>query len=53
MRILKPPLGTQLNLGHWSTNGLIAHYAMNEGGGDLVSDMSKNGINGNITGAEW
>jgi hypothetical protein len=33
--------------------GLVGYWPMNEGSGNLVSDHSKNAINGNIAGATW
>lgn len=34
----KPPLGTPLRKGHWSTDDLIAHWGFLEGGGDKAFD---------------
>jgi len=38
----KPPLGTQLNLAHPLSRGLIGYWPMNERMGDKVNDISGN-----------
>lgn len=43
---LKPPKGTFLNKGHPLTKGLKLYWIMNEGGGNLVNDLSGNGFYG-------
>lgn len=40
--MLKPPLGSQLILGHPLTRGLAGYWLMNEGGGNIVADLSGN-----------
>ena len=44
--IIKPVLGSQLNLGHPLSNGLVGYWLLNEGSGTKVFDLSGNGING-------
>jgi len=41
--ILKPPKGAMLNRGHPLARGLKGCWLMNEGGGTIVNDMSRNG----------
>ena len=45
----KPPLGIRLNPGHPLARGLVGCWLMNEGGGNLVRDLSSNNNNGTIT----
>ena len=50
---IKPPLGTPLNP-HLSINrGLFGFWPMNEGGGNIVRDVSGRGNTGTIVGASW
>ena len=53
--MLKPVLGTQLNLGHPLARGLVGCWLMNEGGGNLVADLSGNGNAGTSvdSGVTW
>ena len=44
--MLKPVLGSQIQLGHPLANGLVGCWLMNEGGGDIVQDLSGNGNKG-------
>ena len=43
---VKPPRGSQLELGHPLTRGLVGYWLMNEGSGNKVSDLSGNGNTG-------
>ena len=43
--MLKPVLGSQLNLGSHLTRGLVGYWLMNEGSGNKVFDLSGNGNN--------
>lgn len=50
----KPFRGVQLNRSHPLAQGLVGCWIMNEGGGNLVYDLSGNGINGTlINNAAW
>ena len=51
--ILKPPKGRQINRGHPLARGLAGYWLMNEGGGNIVNDLSGNGNNLTISGATW
>lgn len=51
--ILKPPKGAMVNRGHPYARGLVGCWLMNEGGGDVVADLSGNGNTGTITGLTW
>ena len=51
--ILKPPKGAMLNRGHNLARGLVGCWLMNEGGGNIVNDLSGSHNNGIITGATW
>jgi len=51
--IIKPVLGSQLNLGHPLATGLVGCWLMNEGSGNKVFDSSENGNHGTITAATW
>jgi len=44
--ILKPPKGAMLNRGHPLARGLVGCWLMNEGGGNIVNDLSGNGNRG-------
>jgi len=46
--ILKPPKGAMLNRGHPYARGLVGCWLMNEGGGNIVNDLSGNGNVGTI-----
>jgi hypothetical protein len=35
------------------SDGLVAHWALDEGGGDTASDSSGNGLDGQRTGGTW
>ena len=37
----KPPLGSQINWGHPLSKGLVGCWLMNEGGGNVVSDIAR------------
>jgi len=51
---LKPPAGSQLEIGHPLSNGLVGCWLMNEGGGNKIFDLSGNGNNGTLGGnAVW
>lgn len=43
--ILKPPKGTLIQRGHPFVRGLVGCWLMNEGGGNIVNDLSGNGKN--------
>ena len=49
----KPTQGTPLNLADGLTAGLVGYWPMNEGGGDLVTDISGNGQHGTISGVAY
>jgi len=53
MSILKPVLGSQLQLGHPLSNGLVGYWLMNEGSGDKVADLSGNGNTGTLQGSTF
>ena len=44
--ILKPPKGAMVNRGHPWSRGLVGCWLINEGGGNLVNDLSGNGKKG-------
>lgn len=46
--ILKPVLGSQLQLGHSLACGLVGYWLLNEGSGNKVFDLSGNGNTGNL-----
>ena len=48
--ILKPPKGAMLNRGHPLALGLVGCWLMNEGGGNIVNDLSGNGNTGVFVG---
>ncbi len=48
--MLKPPLGTQLQLGHRLADGLVGLWLFNEGAGTLVNDLSGNKHQGTLSG---
>ena len=48
--IIKPVLGSQLNLGHHLSKGLVGLWLLNEGSGTKVFDLSENGNTGTIQG---
>jgi len=48
MPILKPPRGTQLNLTHPLSRGLVGCWLMNEGCGGTIFDSSRNGNTGTL-----
>ena len=48
--ILKPPKGAMLNRGHPLARGLAGLWLMNESGGNIVNDLSGNGITGTLQG---
>ena len=48
--ILKPPKGAMLNRGHPLARGLVGCWLMNEGGGNIVNDLSGNGNTGTLIG---
>ena len=51
---LKPPLGSQLNYSHPLSQGLVGCWLMNEGGGKILTDLSRdNGITWPTTSAFW
>ena len=47
----KPPLGVLANKGHLLSDGLVGCWLMNEGSGNIVQDLSGNGMNGTKTGS--
>src|SRR2546426_401633 len=47
-RILKPLFGAQLNASHPLAQGLQARWLMNENGGDVINDVTKNGNIGKL-----
>ena len=51
--IIKPKLGIHLNRKHSLSKGLIGCWVMNERSGDIVFDLSNNGNDGTIYGADW
>ncbi len=52
--ILKPVLGTQLQLGHPLASGIVGYWLMNEGAGSTANDLSGNGKTGAlIADASW
>jgi hypothetical protein len=50
---IKPPLGIRPDWSNPITKGLVGCWLMNEGGGNLVNDLSGNGNRGTITNALW
>ncbi len=48
--MLKPVLGSQLNLGSHLARGLVGYWLFNEGSGNKVFDLSGNGNTGILTG---
>lgn len=50
--MLKPVLGSQLQLGHPLANSLVGCWLFNEGSGKTVLDLSGN-RNGTLTGTTW
>ena len=46
--MLKPVLGSQIQLGHPLANGLVGCWLMNEGSGNKVYDLSGNGNTGSL-----
>jgi len=46
--ILKPPKGAMLNRGHPLARGLKGAWILNEGGGNVVADLSGNGNTGTL-----
>ena len=46
--ILKPPKGAMVNRGHNLSRGLVGLWLMNEGGGNIVNDISGNGNTGSL-----
>lgn len=44
----KPPLGTPINWSHHLAKGLVGFWAFQEGGGDLVNDLSGNANHGTL-----
>jgi len=48
--MLKPVLGSQIQLGHPLAKGLVGYWPMNEGTGNVVSDLSGNGRTLTLTG---
>jgi len=52
--MLKPVLGSQIQLGHPLAKGLVGCWLMNEGAGNIVQDLSGNGHDGTlIADATW
>jgi len=51
--MLKPPLGSLPNFGHPLTRGLVGLWLMNEGGGNIVQDLSGNGYIGTLNDVTW
>lgn len=49
----KPPLGVPVNWGDPLARGLVGCWLMNEGGGNIVNDLSGNRIRGTIVNAIW
>jgi hypothetical protein len=49
----KPPLGSQLNLGHCLANGLIGYWLMNEATGNRLADISNNRNQMVLTSGLW
>lgn len=49
---VKPPLGSTLNRSHPLAQGMVALFALNEGGGNLVNNLVQTG-NGIISGQKW
>ena len=49
----KPPLGTQINWDNLLSRGLIGYWAMTEGSGPSIADLSGNGGTGTIINAIW
>jgi len=47
----KPPLGSRINWVHPLVRGLVGCWMMNEGSGNRISDLSMNGNNGTLIGA--
>ena len=48
---MKPVLGSQIQLGHPSIDGLVGCWLMNEGSGNIIQDLSGNGRHGTAVGA--
>ena len=48
MHFQKPPLGTPLDWENPLNDGCVLHFAMNEGHGDKVQDLSMNGNHGTL-----
>ncbi len=46
---IKPVLGSQLELGHTLSNGLVGFWLLNEGSGETVQDLSGNSHNGSTS----
>lgn len=44
----KPPLGVQLNSGHWAATGLVGAWIMNEASGSIARDLSGCGNDGTL-----
>jgi len=51
--ILKPPVGRRINYSHPLAKGLVSCLVMNEGSGPTAYDLSGNGNDAAIVGAEW
>ena len=49
----KPFRGMQINKAHPLARGLVGCWVVNEASGDTVFDLSGNGNNGTINGADW
>ena len=48
--LVKPPLGTLPIIGHPLAQGLVGCWLMNEGGGNMIYDLSGNGNDGTLKG---
>jgi len=51
--ILKPPKGAMINRGSNFARGLVGCWLMNEGGGNIVNDLSGNGNNLALNSCLW
>jgi hypothetical protein len=51
MSTAKPVLGSQIQFGHYSAQGLVACWLMNEGSGSIIMDLSGDGNNGVLGGS--
>ena len=50
---IKPNLGVPINWSNPLSKGLVGCWLMNEGGGNIIADLSGNGRNGSVVNALW